>query len=138
VHEAYLKLARKADIEFEHRGGFFSVAASAMRHILVDQARHYMREKRGGGNQPINLEGNDVCIESQAEWLVAFDTALDRLEKRNPRLREVVEYRFFGGMTEGEIAAVLEITERTVRRDWTKAKAWLAVELGKDPDPTLR
>jgi RNA polymerase sigma factor (TIGR02999 family) len=129
VHEAYLKLASKEDPGFAHRGGFFSVAAVAMRHILVDQARRHLREKRGGGEHPLDLESNDVCVEGQAEWLVALDASLDRLEERSPRLRQVVEYRFFGGLTEEEIAGALDVTSRTVRRDWTKAKAWLAIDL---------
>lgn len=128
VHEAYIRFARGQAGDFEHRSDFFAVAAVAMRRILIDEARRHLRQKRGSGQQPLQLEDRDFQVDSQAEFLLALDRGLDRIEKLNPRLRKVVECRFFGGLTEDETAEVLQVTGRTVRRDWAKAKTLLAGE----------
>ena len=115
---------------YRHRGHFYAVAATAMRQVVIDQARSRLRQKRGGGDQPVTLVTANLQVENQAEFLLSLDSALDKLEQMRPRLRQVVECRFFGGLTEGETADALEVDVRTVRRDWAKAKALLGVELG--------
>ena len=129
VHEAYVKLAGQDTIAFEGRSHFFGIAARAMRQVLVDHARARKAEKRGGGEKPTNLTGRDPGFRIPVEEMIALDTALDRLAELDERLKQVVEYRFFGGLTNEEIAGVLGVTERTVERDWKKARAWLHREL---------
>jgi RNA polymerase sigma factor (TIGR02999 family) len=101
-----------------------------MRRILVDHARRVGAGKRGGGWQRLELGDTDLATAPRAEMLVALDEALDELTELNPRLTRVVECRFFGGMSEEETALALNVTDRTVRRDWVKAKGWLRGELG--------
>jgi len=125
VHELYLKLVSAKPINWEGRAHFLAVAAVAMRYILVDRARRRCAEKRGGAHRPVTLEEAVVAIDEQAESLLELDEALSKLAVVDSRLGRVVEMRFFGGMTEAETAAVLGITERTVRRDWTKARGLL-------------
>jgi RNA polymerase sigma factor (TIGR02999 family) len=129
VHEAYVKLADQTRAQFASRAHFLAVAAQAMRRILVTHARKVRADKRGGTWQRLDLNQVDIPIEERAEALVVLDGALDRLAKLNPRLGQVVECRFFGGMTEDETASALGVTERTVRRDWVKAKGWLLSDL---------
>lgn len=129
VHEAYLKLSSSKNQRFEDRGHFFAVAATAMRQLLIDEAKKHAAQKRGGGIKPLSLDDVDVGIETQAEGLLALDRALRALHRVDPRLLRVVECRFFGGLTEKETADVLGVTDRTVRRDWVKARAWLAVHM---------
>ena len=122
VHEAYLKLAGGA-LGASDRAHFLSIAARAMRQVLVDQARRRRSQKRGAGAVPVTLsDARDSSIALQPDELIALDEALAELE---PRQRQIVEYRFFGGLEEQEIAAVLGISDRTVRREWVKARAWL-------------
>jgi RNA polymerase sigma factor (TIGR02999 family) len=125
VHEAYLRLVDLDRIDWRDRTHFFAAAAGAMRRILVDYARRYQASKRGGGRGPLSLDESAVAVGERADTLVALDEALARLAAVDGRLARVVEYRFFGGLTEPETAAVLGVTERTVRREWVKAKAWL-------------
>lgn len=132
VHEAFLKLSSGAEAEFADRCHFFAVAATAMRQILVDHARRHASEKRGGGWRRIDLDDARLDVESQTELLIEIDDALSKLAALEPRQTRVVECRFFAGMTEPETAQALGVTERTVRRDWVKARAWLHVELGVD------
>lgn len=130
VHEVYLKLVDQAQVEWQGRAHFLAVSARAMRQILIDHARRKAAEKRGGDWQRTTLgSGEGVGVEMSMEDLLSLDKALDDLEKLEPRLRQVVEYRFFGGMTEQQIAEVLGVTTRTVQRDWVKARAWLYKEL---------
>jgi RNA polymerase sigma factor (TIGR02999 family) len=129
VHEAFLRLVDPQAIEWRDRAHFFGIAARAMRQTLVDQARRRLADKRGGGQIPVSLSQVDLGIEIPLEDLVALDEALDRLDQMSPRLRQMVEYRFFGGMTEAEVAGLLGVTERTVQRDWARARAWLYKEL---------
>ena len=129
IHEAYLKLVDQTRAEWRDRAHFYAVAALAMRRILVDYARRHRRAKRGGGQRPVSLDEGAVSLDQRADNLVALDEALTRLAELSPRLSRVVECRFFGGLTEGEIAEALGVTARTVKRDWAKARGWLYQEL---------
>ena len=132
VHELYLKLSRGQRADWHDRAHFVSVAAVAMRHILVDRARRRMAEKRGGPHLHLTLDEELIDTESQPESLLELHDALDRLAMLDERLARVVECRFFGGMTEQETAEALSITERTVRRDWIKARGLLYQTLVAD------
>lgn len=125
VHEAYLKLVDQTRTDFTDRAHFFAVAANAMRRILVDYARRYLAEKRGGAPRRVTLTDDMLVAEERADTLLAINDALLELSRIDERLSKVVECRFFGGLTEEETAEVLGVTARTVRRDWTKAKGWL-------------
>lgn len=135
VHEAFLKLSKHDEPQWADRCHFFAVAATAMRQILVDHARKQGSDKRGGGWKRIDLENARLDVNEQTELVLEIDDALRKLSDLDPRLTRVVECRFFAGMTEGETALALDITDRTVRRDWVKARAWLHVELGVDETP---
>lgn len=125
VHEAYLKLVDQTRADWTDRTHFFAVAANAMRRILVDYARRYRTDKRGGAPVRVSLTDGMLVAEQRADTLLAVDEALTELARIDERLSRVVECRFFAGLTEKETAEVLGVTERTVRRDWTKAKGWL-------------
>jgi len=125
VNEAYLRLIDSSRVNWQNRTHFFAMAAQLMRRILVDFARTRNSLKRGGGQIQITLdEGIEIPFEKETD-LVALDEALKNLENLNPRQSQVVELRYFGGLSEEEIAATLEISVRTVRRDWSVARAWL-------------
>jgi len=132
VHELYLKLSRTLRVDWRDRPHFLSVAAVAMRHILVDRARRRTTEKRGGPHRHVTLDDQLMGTDGQAESLLELHDALDQLAMLDERLARVVECRFFGGMTEQETAEALHITERTVRRDWVKARGLLSQALGAD------
>jgi RNA polymerase sigma factor (TIGR02999 family) len=121
VHEAYLKLAGGM-VSATSRAHFLAIAARAMRQVLVDYARRRKAAKRGGGVISVTLGDEPTPVDTSAEDLQALDEALQQLD---PRQRQVIECRFFGGMEEKDIAAALNVSERTVRRDWVKARAWL-------------
>jgi RNA polymerase sigma factor (TIGR02999 family) len=125
VHEAYLRLADQTRLEYRDRAHFYGIAARAMRHILVDYARRHRAAKRGGDQRAVVLDEAVLNIEDRAEALLGLDEALKDLEALDPRLGQVVQCRFFGGLTEEETGEVLGVTSRTVRRDWLKAKGWL-------------
>jgi RNA polymerase sigma factor (TIGR02999 family) len=122
VHEAYMKLSSGAALHASDRAHFLAIAARAMRQVLVDDARRRSTAKRGAEWEHATLGDQDWAPELNAEELLALNDAIDALE---PRQRYVVECRFFGGMEEREIAVALGVTERTVRREWVKARAWL-------------
>jgi RNA polymerase sigma factor (TIGR02999 family) len=130
VHEAYAKLAAHHAGALASRAHFFSLAARAMRQILVDQARSRLADKRGGREAHTGLDGAHEVADRRAEELLLVDEALDRLAEHDERAAKVVEWHFFGGFTFGEIAAELDLSERTVRSDWALARAVLARELG--------
>lgn len=133
VHEAFVKLV-KGPVKAEDRTHFLALAARAMRQILVDYARRRVSGKRGGGVWPTTLDGDSIPVEALADEMLGIDRALTRLEALDERLARLVEWRFFGGMTEDEVAVALGVTARTVRRDWQKARAFLFRELsGEDP-----
>ncbi len=129
VHEAYLKLIDADRLEWQDRVHFFSLASRAMRQILIDYARRYSSAKRGGELQRVDLDDVQIAVADRADTLVSLDAALSRLAEMSPRLAQVVELRFFGGLTEEDTAKVLGMTDRTVRRDWIKARGWLHNEL---------
>jgi RNA polymerase sigma factor (TIGR02999 family) len=133
VHEAFVKLVRDP-VETVDQVHFFSLAARAMRQILVDYSRERGALKRGANLRPVTLEDGAVAVESLAEEMLAIDHALTRLHSVDERLAQVVEWRFFGGMTEQEVADAMGVTARTVRRDWQKARAFLWRELQGGPD----
>ncbi len=129
VHEVYLRLCQLPHPEFRGREHFLAVAALAMRQILVDEARHRLRARRGGGVRPEPLEvaeaAGDAAVDRDATTMLDVHRALEQLGRDNPRLEKIIVYRFFGGMTEPEAAVALGLTDRTIRRDWVKARAWL-------------
>ena len=122
LHEAYLKLAGSGAANAANRAHFLAIAARAMRQVLVDYARRRKAAKRGGGIIYATLGDAAEPVDASVEDLLALNDALEQLE---PRQRQVIECRFFGGMEEADIAAALGVSERTVRRDWVKARAWL-------------
>jgi RNA polymerase sigma factor (TIGR02999 family) len=122
IHEAYLKLAAGGSVSATNRAHVLAIAARAMRQVLVDYARRRKASKRGGGVNSVTLGDQPQPTDTSAEDLHALDEALQQLD---PRQRRVIECRFFGGMEEVDIAAALGVSERTVRRDWVKARAWL-------------
>lgn len=134
VHEAYLKLVGGGAIPAKDRSHFLSIAARAMRQILVDHARRRGARKRGQGETPLPLDfpiaddGRGLAFDE----LIALDDALDHLSENSPRLRSVVELRFFAGLNEEQIAETLGVTTRTVQRDWVRARAWLYREVYGD------
>lgn len=130
VHEAYVRLVDQTRAQWQNRAQFMAVAACSMRRVLVDYARRYRAAKRGGGWQRIELEDVQLPLAGRADALIELDDALERLAALNPRLTRVIECRYFGGLTEEETATALNVTDRTVRRDWIKARGWLARELG--------
>jgi RNA polymerase sigma factor (TIGR02999 family) len=136
VNEAYMKLAASPGAGIQDRSHFLSVAARAMRQVLVDHARRRDAAKRGAGVAPATLTGRRLASPDQSrlesDELLALDAALDRLDAMDSRLRQVVELRFFGGLTDTEVGEVLGVTRRTVQRDWTRARAWLYGELYSD------
>jgi RNA polymerase sigma-70 factor, ECF subfamily len=127
VHEAYLKLANAPQQSYANRIHFFAVASRAMRQVLIDYARRTLAERRGGGEAPISLDSDDpgVAVPTRAETLVALDDALHELSALDDRLARVVELRFFGGLSVEETAGALGVSDRTVKRDWRKARAFL-------------
>lgn len=129
IHEAYLRLADQTRASFPDRVHFFAYAARVMRTILVDHARARGARKRGGGWTAVELDARDLPVDTQADLILSIDEALSVLGEQDPRLVRVVEYRYFGGLSEVETADVLDVTPRTVRRDWVKARAWLHARL---------
>jgi RNA polymerase sigma factor (TIGR02999 family) len=133
VHEAYLRLVDSSRVPWEDKSRFLAVAATAMRHILIDYARRRRAKKRGSAPVAVDLDKVQLSVDDSIDTLVALDDALTRLQALSPRLVQVVECRFFVGMTEEETAAALGVTSRTVRRDWLKAKGWLAAVMSGEP-----
>ncbi|HEX5075393.1 MAG TPA: ECF-type sigma factor [Gemmatimonadaceae bacterium] len=125
IHEAYLKLVDQSRVAWRDRSHFFALASVAMRHVLVDRARARLAQKREGGLRRVTLDDEQLDADDQAELMVDLNDAIDKLAATEPRLARVVECRFFGGLTEEETAEVLEVTARTVQRDWAKARMLL-------------
>jgi RNA polymerase sigma-70 factor (ECF subfamily) len=129
VHEAYLKLVKQRAVNWQGRSHFFGIAAQLMRRILIDHARGHLREKRGGVKEVLPLDEAIVFAPEHSHELVKLDEALERLAKLDGRQSRIVELRFFGGLSVEETAEFLEISPKTVKRDWSVAKAWLHGEL---------
>jgi len=125
VHEAYLKLVQQQEANWQSRAHFFGIAAQVMRHILIDHARGHTSEKRGGGKRPVPLEEALIFTPEKSLELLRLDESLQRLAELDPRQGRVVELRFFGGLTVEETADVLGVSPKTVKREWSMAKAWL-------------
>lgn len=131
IHEAYLRLVDQQTVEWQNRLHFFAIAAKVMRHILVDHARSQQAAKRGGADIRLPLEEAMVISPEPDLDFVALDEALTRLTQIDLQQSQVVELRFFSGLSVEETAKVLEVSERTVKRDWNVAKAWLRRELSR-------
>jgi RNA polymerase sigma factor (TIGR02999 family) len=135
VHEAYFRLLEQRRIEATCRSDFFAAASRTMRRVLVDYARARNRQKRGGGEVRVPLEEVEPFLSERAsDEALALDEALGRLELANPRAARVVELRFFGGLTLDEIGEMLGVAEKTARRDWQAARAWLRKEVRRDAE----
>jgi RNA polymerase sigma factor (TIGR02999 family) len=134
VNEAYLRLIDTNGVSWQNRAHFYAIAAKVMRHILVDFARARGQLKRGGDVQKISLEEALTISPEPADELVALHEALDTLAQLDQRQSDIVELRFFGGLTETEIAEVLKVSRRTVTSDWNLARAWLLRELSRTID----
>lgn len=130
VHEAYLKVAGRADDGWDGRHHFFAAAARAMRDIVVDHARRKGAVKRGGDRRRVDLEHVDAEAKRPGEDVLALDEAIKRLEADDPRKGQIVNLRYFAGMTVEETAAALAVSVGTVEREWRYIKAWLVTELG--------
>lgn len=132
INELYLRLADLKRIDWQNRAHFFALCARQMRRILTDQARARQSHKRGGGAQPVSLDVAPVISPDSHADLLAVDDALNALSKTDSRKSQVVELRFFGGLSAEEIAEVLKVSPETVTRDWRLAKAWLLRELSQE------
>lgn len=131
VHEVYLRLIQPGGMDLQSRTHFIAVASKVMRRILVDYARSNRAKKRWGMNQRVELEESAVIDRGRSEDVLAVDECLQRLAAFDQRQSEIVEMKFFGGLSEQEIADVFGISERTVRREWRIARAWLRAELAR-------
>lgn len=133
VHEAYVRLAARDQLSPSDRSHFFAMAAQAMRRVLIEHARARRRQKRGEGREAIPLHEVEALVGDQAaDELLALDEALDRLARVSPRAAQVVERRFFAGLTLEEVAESLGVSSRTVKREWLRARAWLRKEVAAD------
>ena len=131
VHEAYLRLAERDRLAAKDRSHFFALAAQSMRRVLINHARSRKRQKRGRGKDALPLEAVEHLVgEQAADELIALDEALTRLAAVSPRAATVVERRFFAGLTLEETAETLDLSPKTVQRDWIVARAWLRKEIG--------
>lgn len=129
VHEAFLKLVDQNRVQWESRAQFFYLASRAMRSVLIDNSRHFQRQKREGARDRVPLEDEMLVSEARGEEILALDDALVRLAAADDQLARIVECRFFGGLTIDETAEALRISPATVKRGWTTARAWLFREL---------
>ena len=138
VHEAYLRMTKLHDVDWQSRSHFFATAATVMRRILVDHARAQRAGKREGFREAISLDEALVISPARCAQLVALDDALDKLAKLDARRSKIVELRFFGGLSEEETGLFLGISARTVKRDWRVAKAWLYNEVNCNRSQGIR
>ena len=131
INEAYMRLA-KEDIDWNNRQHFIAIAANVMRRVLVDYARAHNAEQRGGGIKRVEMQEEFAISPERLEEVTLLNEALKNLEKQNPRQAKVVELRYFGGLSVKEIASLLEVSPRSVKRDWSLARIWLFRELQPD------
>lgn len=134
VHESYLRLIDKGSVEPQDRAHFFALAARAMRFVLLDRARARKRLKRGGRNSDLPLSEVVLAADERAEDLLALDEALEELRVRDERLAQVVDYRFFGGLTYKEISDITDRSVATIERDWVRARMWLFDSMNETED----
>lgn len=125
VHEAYERLVGNSQIEWQDRNHFFALTSTAMRYILVDYARSRTAKKRGGKSEDLPLDALQLAVDERSAELEALDSALKLLSKHNERLEQLVELKFFGGLSYEEIADIMDLSKRTVRRDWQRARTWI-------------
>lgn len=125
INEAYVRLVDQQNVQWQDRAHFFAVSAQVMRHILIDHARRYQYAKRGGGARKVSLDEAALLPQRRAEELVELDDALTSLARIDPRKSQLVELRFFGGLSVEETAEVMAISPTTVMREWRAVKAWL-------------
>ena len=129
VHETYLRFVRVGELRMEDRRAFFAYASQVMRSVIVNSVRERIAQKRGGDWRPLTLSTQLGANDADEETILRVHEALDTLEQADPRLAQVAQMRYFGGYSEQEIAETLDVTERTVRRDWEKARLLLAALL---------
>lgn len=135
VHEAYLRLVDQSRLQWTDRAHFMAVASRAMRYVLIDYVRERAAQKRGGAQQPVPLDAVQVAAEERAVDLLVLDDALRKLTSHSPRLGELVEYRFFGGLSYEEVAEATGLSVPTVKRDWVRARAWLFQAMQETGEP---
>jgi RNA polymerase sigma factor (TIGR02999 family) len=133
VHESYLRFAGAGQLQLRDRAHFMRWASRVMRSVIVDFVRRRQAERRGGGKLVVTLTTGIGDVASGASEILRVHEALEQMASRDPRMANIVEMRYFGGMTESEIAEAVGVTERTVRRDWEKARLFLREELGPPP-----
>jgi RNA polymerase sigma factor (TIGR02999 family) len=131
VHEAYVRLIDQTRVNWQNRAHFYGIAASMMRRVLIDHARAHATDKRGGASIHLSIDDVQVPVEERAAALLDLDEALERLKEMDERKCKIVEMRFFGGLSDEEIAEVLNVSTRTVLRDWKTARLWLYRELAQ-------
>jgi len=129
VHEAWLRLIGDENRHFEDRTHFFAAGAEAMRRILIERARHKSRIKRGGGQAPLNIEDLELAETTPDDKVLLVDEALERLKAEDPELERIVVLKFFGGLSNEEVAETLGLSKRTLDRQWAYARAWLFREI---------
>src|SRR5262249_25608356 len=129
VHEAYMRLANGQEGPWQNRAHFFAIAANTMRRILVDHARRRLASQRGGGSRKVELDDSLLISNERLEDVIAVDEALQRLAKIDPRLSQLVELRYFTGLSVEDAAEAMGVSTTTLKRDWRSAKAWLTQEL---------
>lgn len=132
VHEAYMRLFESGGVQWENRRHLFCTVARGMRRVLVDHSRRHRAERHGGALQRVDLEGRDRAGAVDVEEVIAMDGALEKLARLNPRQAQVVELHSFVGLTEEEVAGILDVSVRTVKNDWRYAKAWLRTAMTAD------
>jgi RNA polymerase sigma factor (TIGR02999 family) len=135
VHEAYLRLVGNEERRWESRRHFFSAAAEAMRHILIDRARRRLRIRHGEGAEKVPVDEVEIVAPAKDETVLQLDEALETLARISPEQAEIVKLRFFAGFTEPEIAEILNLSERSVQRQWSYAKAWLFERIEREKTP---
>lgn len=132
VNEAFIRMVGQKQVDWQGKTHFFAIGAKMMRRILVDHARRKLSKKRGGGMHRIEL-ADDLCVSNRNnEDILAIEQALEKLSKLDPRQAQIVELRFYGGLTVEEVAEVLGVSKRTVESDWTMLRAWLRRELSSE------
>jgi RNA polymerase sigma factor (TIGR02999 family) len=137
VHEAYLRLNKNPDSRWDSPGHFYAAAATAMRRILIERARRYAGPKRGGGRKRLTLEACDLTFDADPNDIIALDEALNELEAQDERTHAVVMLRFFAGMSVEETARLLDCSPRTIKREWSFARAWLHRTIHGEPDTAI-